>query len=108
VDQALAHVEEVLAPHLRADDEVRLVDAAAGAPPGLDHPLLAALTEREGLPVRAKLGWTDVARFAALGVPAINLGPGDATLAHNADERVTREQLERTWRAIANLVAEGA
>jgi succinyl-diaminopimelate desuccinylase len=108
VDQALAHVEEVLAPHLRADDEVRLVDAAAGAPPGLDHPLLAALADREGLPVRAKLGWTDVARFAALGVPAINLGPGDATLAHNADERVTRDQLERTWTAISNLVAQGA
>jgi succinyl-diaminopimelate desuccinylase len=108
VDQAFAHVQEVLAPHVRPDDRVELVDAAAGAPPGLDHPLLAALAEREGLPVRAKLGWTDVARFAQLGVPAINLGPGDATLAHNADERVTRDQLERTWTAISNLVAQGA
>lgn len=108
VDAALAHVREVVQPHLGPADRFELVDAAPGAPPGLDHPLLAALVEREGLAVRAKLGWTDVARFASLGIPAVNLGPGEPTLAHAADERVTRDQLDRTWKALAGLVSQGA
>lgn len=103
---AEAHVREVVGPHLVEGDTVTVVDVAEGAPPGLEHPLLAALVD-QGLEVRAKLGWTDVAFFARLGVPAANLGPGESTLAHTADERVTRDQLDRTWRAVHRLVAEG-
>jgi succinyl-diaminopimelate desuccinylase len=94
--QAEAEVRDLLAPVLEPGDEVRVVDLAAGAAPGLTHPILAALIEQHHLPVHAKLGWTDVARFAAAGIPACNLGPGDATLAHAADERVGRSALERT------------
>lgn len=104
---AEAHVLEVIGPHLAEGDTVTVVDVAEGAPPGLEHPLLAALVD-QGLEVRAKLGWTDVAFFARLGVPAVNLGPGESTLAHTADERVTRDQLDRTWRAVHRLVVEGA
>ena len=96
-DEALAEVRALLAPHLEDGDDVELVDLAEGARPGLDHPVLRRLVDHHGLEVTAKLGWTDVARFAAIGVPACNLGPGDATLAHTQDEHVDRASLERAY-----------
>lgn len=107
VAEAEAHVREFLAPYLRDDDSLTVDDAAPAAPPSVDHPLLAALIARHGLEVRAKLGWTDVAFFAARGVPAVNLGPGDATLAHTADERLYRGTLEATYAVLADLLIRG-
>jgi succinyl-diaminopimelate desuccinylase len=105
---AEAHVRELLAPVLEDGDEIVVVDSAGPAAPGLDDPLLAALISRNRLEVRAKLGWTDVARFASRGIPAANFGPGDPVLAHTADERVTRQQLDRTFAALHDLLTEGA
>ncbi|UXA20911.1 succinyl-diaminopimelate desuccinylase [Mycobacterium sp. SMC-4] len=90
VEQAYAHVCEVFD---GLDIAVELTDAAAGALPGLTRPAAAALVEAADGQVRAKYGWTDVARFAARGVPAVNYGPGDPNLAHRADERVDVEQI---------------
>lgn len=100
--EAEAHVREVLAPHVEDGDTIEVVDHAPAAAPGLDHPLLVALAA--DLEVRAKLGWTDVAFFAERGVPAVNFGPGDPTLAHTAEERVERRALESTYRALRSLL----
>jgi succinyl-diaminopimelate desuccinylase len=81
-----------------------LVDGADGAPPSLDHPLLAALVAKTGTAPRAKVGWTDVASFWEHGVPAANFGPGDPLLAHHPDEHVTRAQLERARGVLAALI----
>lgn len=102
--EAEAEVRALLAPILEDGDELEVVDMAPAAPPGLTHPVLRALVEQHGLPVRAKLGWTDVARFAGLGVPACNLGPGDPTLAHTAEERVDRASLERSYEVLRAIL----
>lgn len=107
-EQAEAHVREVVGPILDADDDVVVEDAAPAAAPALDHPVIAALVERNGLPVSAKLGWTDVAFFASRGVPAVNFGPGDPTIAHTAGEYVERADLERVHGALLALLRDGA
>jgi succinyl-diaminopimelate desuccinylase len=75
-------------------DHVEVVNASMAAPPNLAHPLIAEMIGVYDLPVRPKLGWTDVARFAAHGIAACNFGPGDPELAHTPDERVDRATLD--------------
>ena len=88
--QAEAHIREVFDGFL-----VEFVDNATGAMPGLDRPALADLVSRVGGKVAPKFGWTDVARFSAMGVPAVNLGPGDPGLAHSRNEHVSVAQLKQ-------------
>ena len=90
VEQADAHVREMLD---GLDVEIERTDGAPGALPGLTKPAAAALVRAAGGQVRAKFGWTDVARFAALGIPAVNYGPGDPNMAHRVDERVDVTQI---------------
>jgi succinyl-diaminopimelate desuccinylase len=96
IPAAQAALSELLEGELDAalGDRLEMLDAAPGALPALGHPVLAALVAATGKPPAAKLGWTDVATFAAIGVPATNFGPGDPLLAHSADEHVSRQELE--------------
>jgi succinyl-diaminopimelate desuccinylase len=75
--------------------EVVVTDAVPGALPGLDRPAAAAFVAAVGGEPRPKFGWTDVARFSALGVPAVNYGPGDPELAHTQAENVPLAHLDR-------------
>ena len=98
VADAVAHVREVFSGYA-----VTVVDEAPGALPGLGWPSAAAFVEAVGQPPQPKFGWTDVARFSALGIPAVNFGPGDPSVAHTREECVRVDQIEhcarvlRTW-----------
>ena len=105
--EAEAAVRATLATVIDGGDTVEVVDQADAAAPSLDHPVLAALIGRNDLTVDAKLGWTDVARFAAHGIPAANFGPGEATLAHTADEHVFRAPIERCFAVLDDLLRTG-
>ena len=83
-------------------------DLSAPASPGLDSPLAAELVEAvraRGGAVRAKYGWTDVARFSAAGVPAVNFGPGDPMLAHTDDEHCPASQIRQVARILRQWLA---
>lgn len=90
--EALDHVYAVLGEHEGV--EIAVDDVAPPAAPGLDTPIAHELVDSLGVEVRAKYGWTDVARFAAAGIPALNFGCGDPGFAHKPDEQCPLAQIE--------------
>lgn len=80
--------------------DVRVVDCSPGARPGLDRPAARDFVAAVGGQVNPKFGWTDVARFTALDVPAVNFGPGDPMLAHSQGEHVPAEHILRCERQL--------
>jgi succinyl-diaminopimelate desuccinylase len=99
---AEAHLRDVFAGY-----DVAVADAAGGARPGLDHPAAAAFVAAVGRPATAKFGWTDVARFSGLGIPAVNYGPGDPSLAHHDEERCPAAAIEECERVLRAWLGEG-
>ena len=75
--------------------DVIVTDAAEGARPGLDRAIAQGFIDTLGLSPAPKLGWTDVSRFSALGVPAVNFGPGNPLYAHKSDEHVRVTEVEQ-------------
>ncbi|TCC60472.1 succinyl-diaminopimelate desuccinylase [Kribbella pittospori] len=96
--EASAHLQEVF-----DGFELAVTDSAPGGLPGLERPAAAAFLQVVGGEPKPKFGWTDVARFTLLGVPAVNYGPGDPLYAHKQDEFVPEAEIElceqrlRTW-----------
>ncbi|MFL4477706.1 succinyl-diaminopimelate desuccinylase [Paeniglutamicibacter sp. ORCA_105] len=101
VEAAEAHVFELF-----EGFEIVRTDGAGGARPGLRHPAAASFVEAVGQTPKPKFGWTDVARFSALGIPAVNFGPGDALLAHSDDEHVTRTAIHDCLAALRRWLGE--
>ena len=101
--EAIAHLEQLF-----AGFEVTVVDLSEGARPGLDDPLALGFVAAVGGEAKPKYGWTDVARFSALGIPAVNYGPGDPTRAHADDERVDTREIEACERGLRAWLGSGA
>jgi succinyl-diaminopimelate desuccinylase len=97
---ALVHVRELFKGYA-----VKPTDTADGARPGLHLPAAQDFVGALALPVHAKLGWTDVARFSELSIPAVNFGPGDPSLAHHAQELCPVEQIVEAEAALLRWLA---
>ena len=93
-DEAFAWLRDFLGTCLEDGDAIDVLDWAPAAPPSLANERLRALVEATRAPARGKMGWTDVATFADLGVPAANFGAGDPLLAHRGEELVTEGELD--------------
>ncbi|MFW2583195.1 succinyl-diaminopimelate desuccinylase [Corynebacterium sp. HMSC061H03] len=98
-DEAMAHFREVLGlDEFAAEDlTVDVEDASPGALPGLHAAAAKELVAVAGDVVKPKFGWTDVARFSALGIPAVNFGPGDPAYCHKKDEQIPVECITALW-----------
>jgi succinyl-diaminopimelate desuccinylase len=100
VEQALAHLHEVFAGYT-----LNIDDSAPGARPGLTSAIAIEFVAAVGAAPAAKYGWTDVARFSEFGIPAINFGPGDPSLAHADDERVPTAQIVECERVLRSWLS---
>jgi succinyl-diaminopimelate desuccinylase len=101
-EEAIAHIHELFPGY-----DIRVVDLAEGARPGMDAELAQHFLAAVGGEAKPKYGWTDVARFAALGVPGVNYGPGDPIKAHADDERVLLEQIVECERGLRAWLTTG-
>lgn len=99
VDDAKEHIADVF-----RDFDLAFNDSAPAARPGLDAPAAAEFVTAAGGEAVAKYGWTDVARFAALGIPAVNYGPGDSGLAHTPGEHVSATQIREMTEILRGFI----
>lgn len=104
-DRTLDQAEQELRDLVGDRATVRIVDRAPPALPRLDDPLVARLVEAVAAPVTAKQAWTDVARLAQAGVPAVNYGPGLTAQAHRSGEYVPVDNLVSAYSGLARFLS---
>lgn len=102
LESATAELAELCAPA----DRFQVVDTAPAGAVAADHPLISRLAKVSGAERGAKQGWTDVARFSARGIPAVNFGPGESSQAHQADESVGMAAVDTVYRALADTLGQ--
>ena len=107
LEEAEDFIRSLFSSIIAPEDSLILVDSAPPAKPGLSNPMLASMIGKHDLQARAKLGWTDVAFFDQRGIPAANFGPGDATLAHTQEERITKPAVDSCYLVLKNLIETG-
>ncbi len=101
VEEAVEELAELCAPA----DGFTVTDFAPAGAVAVDHPLLSRLAAVSGAVSAAKQGWTDVARFSEIGVPAVNFGPGETSRAHTADESVALADVEAVHASLSRFLA---
>ena len=99
-DEAVARLHEVCAPA----DRIEVTDVAPAGSVDTDHSLFRDLIESTGAPARAKQGWTDVAQLSAAGLPAVNFGPGEPSLAHKPGESVRVSDLDWAYESLLGVL----
>jgi succinyl-diaminopimelate desuccinylase len=100
IEEAEARVRELAS----GADEVTITDRAPAAPIPEGNPLLTRLVDASDAPVRPKQAWTDVARLAGRGIPAVNYGPGETRYAHQVDENVPIENMEHAFSVLKRFL----
>lgn len=105
LDDAIAKVTARFDDVLEDGDVVSVVDSSPAAAPARKNPLVSRLVDAAGGSFSGKLGWTDVATFAENGVPAVNFGPGNPSLAHGPDEEVSGDQMQTVHTTLNRLLA---
>lgn len=104
-DKTVEEAEIRLAKHLEGVDEFEIVDSAPAGKVEVDNRHVDRLTDLTRASREPKQGWTDVARLSARGVPAINYGPGEADLAHRADESVPVANLDVVFESLRQFLS---
>ena len=99
-NRPLREAEAFLAEVCSGADGFEIVDSAPAGPVRPDSPFVTRLAEISGASRAAKQGWTDVARFGAHGVAAVNYGPGDSAQAHQASESVALADLQSVFETL--------
>ncbi len=104
-DRSLDEAIEVLREVCAIADQFEVADAAPAAAPDVEHPLFLRLAEASSASVLPKQGWTDVAQLAQRGIPAVNFGPGEASLAHKPGESVRVSDLAWSYEALLECLS---
>jgi succinyl-diaminopimelate desuccinylase len=99
-DAAVARLHQVCA----LADRIEVTDIAPAGSVAVDHPLFRALIDSTGAPLRAKQGWTDVAQLSSAGLPAVNFGPGEPSLAHKPGESVRVSDLDWAYESLLDVL----